>query len=901
MGSPAGQGPLMLTEPAARRPVARPWQRAVAEVAEQDLGVDLVDGLSGSLAAERLAAYGPNQLGEGKRRPAWAVLAGQFTNAMSAVLAAAAVVTVLIGDVEDAVVIAAIVVLNGVVGFTQEYRAERAMAALRHMAGERATVRRDGLAAQVPAADLVPGDVVLVAAGDIVPADLRVADAHALRVNEAALTGESEPVAKGADPLPDVDGSVLGDLVNMAFRGTAVTYGRAVGLVVATGHDTELGRIAALLHAHSETPTPLERRLTGLARRMAVGAVVVCAVVFGVGVARGEQLHTMFLTSVSLAVAAIPEGLPAVITVALALGAQRMARRHAVVRKLTAVETLGSVNVICTDKTGTLTENRMAAERVWTPLGQYRVDGPGYDPTGTVTPAPAAPDAEDLARIATVAAACNDATLRAPAAPGAGWQLAGDPTEGALLALAGRLGTDPETLRTAWPRTTELAFDAQRRRMTTVHRAAGGGVLVATKGAIETVLPLIRTDERAICVRAAATAENWAAEGFRVLALADRHLDQTPERPEADLHLVGMVALADPPRAESAAAIAACRDAGIQAVMITGDHPATAAAIAARIGIPVDDAAVMAGDELDRLTDDQLIERVPQIRIFARVNPEQKLRVVDAWHARGGTVAMTGDGVNDAPALRRADIGVAMGQTGTDVSKEAADMVLSDDNFATIVHAVEEGRRIYDNIRRTVRYLLTTNSGEVWVMFLAPVLALPLPLVPVQILWINLVTDSLPAIALGLQRAEPDTMCRPPRAASESLFAHGLWQHALLVGLLMAAIVLPLQAAARAAGWHWQTMVFTTLAFLQLGHALAVRSELHSTLRPRDASNRWLTGAVVGTVAVQLTLIYVPALHGTFHTASLGAPELATVIALSSLVFFAVEIEKAVRRRHSPI
>lgn len=865
-------------------------------MAEDDLGVDVTRGLLAALAAERLAVYGPNELGESRHRSPWAVLASQFTNAMTAVLVVAAAVTLLIGDAEDAAVIGAIVLLNSLVGFVQEYRAERSMAALRRMAGDRATVRRDGSVVEVPAAELVPGDVVMLASGDIVPADVRLLEVHSLRVDEAPLTGESEPVAKDSLAMPGVDGSVLGELSNMAFRGTAVTYGRADGLVVATGRDTELGRIAALLQAHGDLPTPLERRLTRLARRMAVAAVAVCIVVFGVGLARGEPVDTMFLTAVSLAVAAIPEGLPAVITVSLALGAQRMARRHAIIRKLTAVETLGSVNVICTDKTGTLTENRMVAERVWTAAGhEYRIEGVGYDPTGVVSTLSGSGEDRSLHRLATVAAVCNDASLVAPAIPGGSWALNGDPTEGALLALAGRLGVDPRTAGASWPRTAEFAFDARRRRMTTVHRG-GRSVLVATKGALEAVVPLLAPTGPQVAAEAAEIAGRWAGEGLRVLALAVGEYEAVPEQPEADLHLVGLVGLADPPRPESGAAVAACRGAGIEAVMITGDHPATAAAIAARVGIWTGEGAVMTGDELDRLTDPELAERVVRTRVFARVNPEQKLRVVDAWHARTGIVAMTGDGVNDAPALRRADIGVAMGRTGTDVSKEAADMVLADDNFATIVRAVEEGRRIYDNIRRTVRYLLTTNSGEVWVMFLAPILALPLPLVPVQILWVNLVTDSLPAIALGLQRAEPQTMRRRPRPRGESLFAGGLWQHALLIGLLMAAVVLPMQAVSRALGWHWQTMVFTTLAFLQLGHALAVRSELRSTLRPGDEANHWLLGAVVAVVAVQLLLVYVPAFHATFHTAYLGPGELATVFVASSVVFFAVEAEKWVRR-----
>jgi Ca2+-transporting ATPase len=563
------------------------------------------------------------------------------------------------------------------------------------------------------------------------------------------------------------------------------------------------------------------------------------------------------------------------------------------------VETLGSVNVICTDKTGTLTQNRMVAERVWTPLGQYRVEGQGYEPVGALVPAGARLDDEYLARLGAVAALCNDAVLRPPPSPGGTWQLTGDPTEGALLALAARIGTDPEVISRDWPRIEELAFDAARRRMTTVHLGERG-VIVAAKGAVEAVVPVLHVEDRPRAIAAGAVAEQWAREGLRVLALADRHLDRVPTTAEVDLRLVGLVGMADPPRPEAAAAIRECRDAGIEVVMVTGDHAATAKAIAGRMGITVDDEAVMTGDEMQALDDPRLAERIGRIRVFARVDPAQKLRIVDSWHALGAVVAMTGDGVNDAPALRQADIGVAMGAIGTDVSKEAADIVLADDNFATIVHAVEEGRRIYDNIRRTVRYLITTNSGEVWVMFLAPILGLPLPLLPIQILWINLVTDGLPAIALGLQKAEPDTMRRPPRPAAQSLFAQGLWQHALGIGVLMAAVTLPMQAGARAAGWHWQTMVFTTLAFLQLGHALGVRSELRSVLRPRDSANPWLMAAVAGTVGVQLALVYVPALHGVFHTVALRPIEFVIVVTASTAAFFAVELEKWIRRRALP-
>jgi Ca2+-transporting ATPase len=608
----------------------------------------------------------------------------------------------------------------------------------------------------------------------------------------------------------------------------------------------------------------------------------------------------MFLASVSLAVAAIPEGLPAVVTVAHALGARRMAERNAVIRRLPAVETLGSVTVICSDKTGTLTKNQMIVEQVWTPEGSYTIGGHGYAPDGELAGGRPSSDTH-LQRLGEVAAACNDAALHPPDDSGQ-WTVTGDPTEGALIAFAAKLGIDQAELHRRHPRAAEIAFDPHRRRMTTIHHRDGAW-WVATKGAIGSIVPLLGADDQAEGVKAVVVADALADTGYRVLALAQRRVESLTEPIddlEQDLELLGLVAIADPPRSEVPDAVAACASAGITAVMITGDHPRTARAIASRLGLLADHDTwtVVTGADLDTLDDEALRDRIADIRLFARTNPEQKLRIVDAWKARGAVVAMTGDGVNDAPALQRADIGVAMGVVGTDVSKEAADMVLTDDNFATIVHAVQEGRRIYDNIRRFVRYLLTTNSGEIWVMFLAPVIGLPLPLLPIQILWINLVTDGPPAIALGLEQAEPDTMRRPPRPPGESILAGGLWQHAVWVGVLMAAVVLSLQAVARAVDWPWQTMVFTTLAFTQLGHALAVRSERQSLFRLGHRSNPWMTWAVALAASAQLATVYVPALHDPFGTEALTAVQLAIVAVLSTSAFVAVEIEKALRRRH---
>lgn len=889
-----------------------PWWATDADAVMTEFRTSRV-GLSPQDAATLLVESGPNELATEPLRPPWLIFWAQFANTMIVVLLIAAAVTVAIGDLKDSIVIGAIVVLNAAIGFVQEYRAERAMAALRTMAAPNARVLRGGIEVVIPATDLVPGDLMVLEAGDVVPADARLIEAPYLRVNEAALTGESVPVDKDPRTIDKDAGELVADRRNMAFKGTAVVQGRALGVVVATGMDTALGRIADLLKTHRAPPTALQRRLAVLGRQLAIAALAVCGIVFAVGVLRGEDVTLMFLTAVSLAVAAIPESLPAVVTISLALGAHRMAHQHALVRKLPAVETLGSVTVICTDKTGTLTQGRMMVERIWTLEGEVEVTGAGYSPSGDLTtngrPIGVVTDTT-YGRLLTAAVLCNDASLIPPTRAGEDWAVAGDPTEGALLALAAKAGFDATTLRDQYQRVGEIPFDSARKRMTTRHLYPDKTVwLTATKGALEAVLDATvgvaaPGGDRALTdgLRKSLTgqASRYAHEGYRVLAIAGRASpdgghDEAQDA-ERELVLYGLVAMADPPRAEVATAVDVCKAAGIRPVMITGDHPDTARAIGRRLGI-LDDTQAMTGKQLATLGAAGLAGQVAQVAVYARTSPKQKLDIVQAWQTRGDIVAMTGDGVNDAPALRAADIGVAMGISGTEVSKEAADMVLTDDNFATIVTAVGEGRRIYDNIRRFVRYTLTSNSGEIWVMFLAPFLGLPLPLLPVHILWINLVTDGLPGLALGIEPAARDVLQRPPRPPSESVFARGLWQHVLVVGLLMGLIPLGLGIWGHATGRPWQTLIFTSLALLQLGHALAVRSERDSLYTLGLGTNRPLLAAVAGTVALQLLVVYWPPLQDLLRTEALTSFELAVVLAASTGVLFAVEIEKAFWRR----
>ncbi len=858
------------------------------------------NGLTPEEVRERLERFGPNELIEKKHKSLGMMFLDQFKDFMILVLIAAAVVAGVIGEPSDTIAIAVIVLLNAVLGFIQEYRAEKAMAALKKMAAPSATVIRDGKPETIPAGQLVPGDLVLLEAGNVVPADIRLSETVQLRTEEAALTGESLPVGKQTEALPEEDLSI-GDRKNMAYKGTLVTYGRGRGLVTSTGMQTELGRIASLLQAQEEGKTPLQKRLTSFGKKLAYAVLAICGIVFVAGLLRGEPPLLMLLTAISLAVAAIPEALPAVITISLALGAKKLVKQQALIRKLPAVETLGSVTYICSDKTGTLTLNRMTVEEVY-------VDGRLFRSEELPTAGPESTEAPLSGRkppgmLLTALALSNDARLDASGA------VLGDPTETALFNLAREKGFLREKLDEKFPRLAEIPFDSDRKLMTTFHSWGEGRVISFTKGAVEEI---VERSEKVYTHRGQEDvdrppileiADRIAGDGLRALGFGLRVWDEIPDPltsagVETGLTLIGIVGMMDPPRPEAREAVTMCRSAGIRPVMITGDHPLTARVIAHRIGILEGDGqAVLTGRELDRLSLEEFQNRVEQIQVYARVAPEQKLKIVQALQDKGQFVAMTGDGVNDAPALKRADIGIAMGLTGSEVTKEASHMILLDDNFATIVKAVREGRKIYDNIRKFIRYLLTTNSGEIWTLFLAPFLGLPIPLLPIHILWINLVTDGLPALALSAEPGEKDLMNRPPRSPRESIFAQGLGIHAIWVGLLMAGVVLGLQAGAiRLGDTHWQTMVFTTLCLLQLGHVLAIRSERRSIFEQGLLSNTPLLASVLLTLLLQMATIYIPALNPVFKTEPLTAGELLLVFGLSSLVFVAVEIEKFFKR-----
>ncbi|MGW7456273.1 cation-translocating P-type ATPase [Streptomyces sp. NPDC054797] len=845
-------------------------------------------GLSDHEAARLLGEHGRNEVAVSQPVPLYARVLAQLRDPLIMVLLGAVLLTVAIGDHTDAVVIALVIVVNTTVGVAQEIRADNAVAALSAMSAPNARVLRESAAREVSAATVVPGDVLLLGEGDIVAADADLTEASALLVDESMLTGESVPVDK--------------DLGSRLSAGTVVVRGRGTALVTTTGAGSALGRIAALLVGRRE-PTPLQHRLASLGRILAVATLALCAVVFALGLARGIPVGIMAVTAISLAVAAVPESLPAVVTLALALGARRMAARHALVRRLPAVETLGSVSVLATDKTGTLTEGRMVVQHVWTPRGTVDLFGVGYEPVGDVRVdgrGAATSELEAVRELLTVAALCTDAALRPPQDTPAGngrWTAVGDPTEAALLAAAAKVGCDDqETLHRSHPRTDEVPFDSVRKRMTTLHTTPADRVLVCLKGAPEAVLvPAVLADRTDLLRGARQEAALLAARGFRVLAVASGLRDDAPHRAveaESGLSLLGLVAISDPPKAAAASTLAACRAAGITPVLITGDHPATARAIAIRVGLLDDE-----GAEGDLATGQDVasgrIADLTAVKVFARMNPQQKLDIVEAWRSSGHITAMTGDGVNDGPALRQSDIGVAMGRRGTEVARQAADLVLADDELATVVAAVEEGRRVYDNIRRFLVYGLAGGTAEILVMLIGPFLGLALPLRAGQILWINLLTHGLTGVAMGAEPVAPGAMRQPPRPPGQHILGDGAWQRLLVLATVVTAACLAAGLAARAWGHPWQSVLFLALLAAQLGVVLGLRTRLLTRQNP------FLPLAVLASMLLAAGALYVPFLQTILNTEPLAWPGIGLALAAGLAGYAAARLSRPASRKET--
>jgi P-type Ca2+ transporter type 2C len=905
------------------------WHQLEFSEALTSLGVDAALGLPDAEVKKRQRQFGPNELIERGQKSGWKILQDQLTSTFVVILILAGIISMTLGDKKDAVAVFAIVLLNTVLGFAQEFRAEKAMTALKKMAVPVAVVRRNGKTQHVRGPDLVPGDIVSLEAGNIVPADCRLVETRNLLVQESALTGEAEPVEKQTGPLEAKD-LAIADRSNIIYAGTFVTYGRAVAVVIQTGMRTELGRIADLLTTVKRQPTPLQRRLDQLAHHLAIVAVVLVGIVFVIGLVLGENLKLLFFTAISLLVAAVPEGLPAVVTITLALGTQRMLRRHALVRKLSAVETLGSVSVICSDKTGTLTENRMTVAML--EVAGHRLSIPDSE---ALQP----PSDAGHALLLLGAMLCNDAVLeRGDSGSPGEIRAIGDPTEAAIVVAAAILGLRKPLFDGAFPRVDEAPFESSRKRMTTVHQiqphqvrlidaqypplhsalsALGVGNdtsvrnLAFTKGAVEAVLDRcthVWADDHLEMLtpnwrdRFARTNDEFAQTGMRVLGIAVRLLTGEAIPTEADaleqsLTFIGMLGLSDPTRDGVKSAIETCRAAGVRIVMITGDHPATARRVAQELNIS-HDGKLLTGQELSKLSLKELAGVVEDVSIYARVSPEHKLKIVEALEQRGHVVAMTGDGVNDAPALKKANIGVTMGVAGSDVAKEAGDMVLLDDNFTTIVAAVEEGRVIYDNLRKFIKYALGGNVGEILVMLLAPLAGMPLPLLPLQILWVNLITDGLPGLALAVEPAERDTMRRPPYGIQEGIFSERMGRQIIWIGVIIGLVSLALGYWY----WHegrpeWQTIVFTTLTLSQMANALAVRSSKDSLFRIGLFSNVQLLAVVSLNCLLQIALIYLPVFQSVFSTRPLRFLDLVLVLLWSTSVFWIVELQKYWTRR----
>lgn len=902
------------------------WYTRTSDEVIQFWQTNFIDGLSSAEVQNRLSKFGVNELEEKEKISWWKRFLAQFQDFMVLVLLGATLISAFLGEYADAITILIIVLMNAILGFIQEYRAEQSLAALKKLASPTARVVRNSMVQQIPARELVPGDILVLEAGDKLSADARIIDVHSLEVEEAALTGESLPVRKVADRKFSED-VPLGDRKNMVFAGTSIVKGRGKAVVCATGMSTEVGHIAGMIQATGEESTPLERRLDHLGKLLVWGCLAICLVVVITGVAKGESLFLMCMAGISLAVAAIPEGLPAIVTVALALGVQRMIKQRAIIRKLPAVETLGCTTVICSDKTGTLTQNAMTVRQIFADGKHYEITGAGYDIKGEILLGQQPFDINQdkaLQQCLTIGALCNNSVLKQNniAISGvwrnkseSGWSVEGDPTEGAIIVAAAKAGIWQGDIEKTQKRIAEIPFESERRRMSVIYRDANNNNILYIKGAPDSILELCRyyhtaagpttlTNEH--IARINSINEQMASQALRVLAVAYRRLTPVQalnpdESIESDLVFAGIIGMIDPPREEVKASIALCREAGIKTVMITGDHKNTAIAIAQELNIYRETQhKALTGKELDGLGEAELDAIVNNVTVYARVSPAHKLRIVRALKRKGHIVAMTGDGVNDAPAIKEADIGVAMGITGTAVTKEASAMVLADDNFATIVAAVEEGRGIYENIRKFIRYLLSCNIGEVLTMFLAALFGLPMPLLPVQILWVNLVTDGLPAMALGVDSNNPNIMQRPPRHPSESVFSRGLSRKIIgrgiqigLSTLFVFSVLYYLQNDLALA----RTAAFATLVYCQMFHVFDCRSETVTIFELKFTTNKYLLAAVAFSTIMQLSVMYIPFLSSIFSTVPLSWSHWALILTVSGWTLIVNAFKHLFRRR----
>jgi Ca2+-transporting ATPase len=887
---------------------------------EKELNTSLKVGLSSSEVKQRLEKIGPNQLKEGKKRTVWHMLIDQFKDVLIIILLASTVISVLLGEVTDAIVIGIIVILNAILSVLQEYRAEKSLDALKKMTVPETLVMRDGKQKKIKSTQLVPGDLVLLESGDRIPADLRLVEVTDLSIQEAILTGESEPAEKNNREIVSKEEVSLGDRLNIAYMGTTVIAGRGRGIVVATGMDTEMGQIASMLQEQKKELTPLQKKLNQVGKNLGIIILFVIAIVVLLGCLRGIPFFDMFLTGISLAVAAVPEGLPAVVTIVLALGVQQMIKKNAIIRRLPAVETLGATTVICSDKTGTLTQNQMTVRKLVLVDREIEVEGVGYQPFGQFRQSNQSIQSSDdqtISLLLKAATLCNNSYLKQNEENNQ-WEIIGDPTEGALVVVAAKAGYQKEGLENEYPRLRELPFDSERKRMSTVHRTPEGNEILFVKGAPDQII------ERCSSFRSNKKEKAWsqslkgkiaeqnkklASEALRVLAVAYREINSQEkeyikenkkldiDKTESELTFLGLVAMIDPPRKEAIEAVKTCRKAGIRPIMITGDYSLTAQAIASQIEIYKPGDRIITGSELEKIPQEELEKVVMKTTIFARVSPRHKMRIVHALQKNNQVVAMTGDGVNDAPALKESDIGIAMGITGTDVSKEAADMILTDDNFSSIVSAVQEGRKIYQNIQKFIRYLLSCNLGEILTIFVAILIGLPRPLLPIQILWVNLVTDGFPALALGLDPAEKDVMIQPPRNPKEGIFSgkmgFNIFSQGIFIGII--TLIAFYYGYSRYSLVVGESMAFGTLSFTQLWQSLNSRSDKFSIFRLGVFSNRYLVLAILGSGILQLMVMLVPFLQSVFQVTALTFSQWLVVILISLTVIPYVELLKKLK------